>query len=304
MNELNNIINKNYTINFDKITLFREGGNTSYTAFSGIEKYFLRIIGPAFFETAIKSLEIQSFLMNNNFPVPNIISTKSGDLFVMEERADGKYLYVLYEFIDGIESDPECDAEAIGKLLGKLHSIMKTFNHELIKRDKHFFIGRYIEILKKKQYQKVAEFEKHGNLLWDKVKDLPRGYCHGDMYSGNIHKTPDGTLYVLDLDTSCEGFPLYDLVLICNMTNYFDYDESGYGKSKDIFERLLPEYQKYNRLGQYEINAFFDLIAIYHFALQATIIEIHGLDCVDDKFLDKQLEWLYTWQNQCEKSSS
>ena len=84
--------------------------------------------------------------------------------------------------------------------------------------------------------QKTDEFIKYGNTIWEKVKDLPRGYCHGDMYNGNIYKTPDKKLYILDFDTSCNGFPMYDLALICNKTHYFNFDESGYFRSKE------PEY--------------------------------------------------------------
>ena len=111
------------------------------------------------------------------------------------------------------------------------------------------------------------------------------------MYSGNIHKALDSKLYLLDFDTSCEGFPVYDLTLICNQTHYFDFDERGYAKSKEALSRFLPGYSKHNHLSQAEIDAFYDMISLYHFALQATIIEIYGLNCVDNAFLDKQLDW-------------
>ena len=39
-----------------------------------------------------------------------------------------------------------------------------------------------------------------------------------------------------------------------------------------------------------EAAAFYDLIALYHFALQDTIVEVFGMDCVDDEFFDCQLE--------------
>lgn len=38
------------------------------------------------------------------------------------------------------------------------------------------------------------------------------------------------------------------------------------------------------------------MLALYHFALQATMIEINGLDCVDEAFFDRQLSWLYQWR--------
>ena len=47
------------------------------------------------------------------------------------------------------------------------------------------------------------------------------------------------------------------------------------------------------------MRIFPDLIALYHFALQATIIEIFGMDCVDEEFFRRQLAWLYQWQEQC-----
>lgn len=230
--------------------------------------------------------------------MPPVIFTKDNLPYVRMDNG----LFILYEFVEGSESNPEQDAEAIGALIGKLHNMMKEYTGELVKRDKHFFIGRYIDILRRKQYPKVDEFLTYGNALWDKVRDLPCGYCHGDMYDGNIHKTPDGKFYMLDFDTSCEGFPMYDPTLICNKTHYFDFDEHGYEKSKGILSRFLPEYLKYNTLSQTEINAFYDLIALYHFALQATVIENFGLDCVDNTFLDKQLDWLYRWREQCEKA--
>jgi ribosomal protein S18 acetylase RimI-like enzyme len=87
--------------------------------------------------------------------------------------------------------------------------------------------------------------------------------------------------------------------LLCNKTDYFNFDESEYIKSKEIFARFHQGYLKYSTLNKAEKDAFFDLIALYHFALQATIIEIHGIDCVGNAFLDKQLDWLYRWQEQC-----
>ena len=50
-----------------------------------------------------------------------------------------------------------------------------------------------------------------------------------------------------------------------------------------------------------ETDAFYDLIAMQHFATQATIFEIYGVDCLSDAELDGQLDWLYRWREQCRK---
>ena len=38
-------------------------------------------------------------------------------------------------------------------------------------------------------------------------------------------------------------------------------------------------------------------VAIRHFQLQATILEIYGVDCIDEGFADDQLYWLNKWQD-------
>lgn len=297
-----NIINENYPMDFDAIEFVRDSGCVAYTVYASGCKYFLRITKPMFFETATKSLDIHLFLQKQNFAVPRIIFTKGGLPCLQVSDEEGDCFYVIYEFLEGEEVDPEQDAEEIGAFIGKLHSVMKDYPGELTKNDKHYYLDRYIDIMRTKQYERTDEFITFGEALWKRVKDLPYGYCHGDMYRGNIMKTSDGHLYILDFDTSCEGFPMYDLALICNITDYFELEDDGYMKSKRVYEWLLPEYLKYSSLTRAETEAFYDLIALYHFALQATIIEIFGIDCVDNEFLDRQLGWLNEWQEQCEQN--
>ena len=298
MNEQNilKILNKNYPISFQRIEFMRDSGCLTYTVYSENAKYFLRIPKPNFLKTAEKSLEIQFFLQKQGFHVPRIIVTNEGQPCVYVGDGEGKQIYVLNEFLEGIEVNPEEDAEDIGALVGQLHRIMKSYPGELIQRDKPYYIDRYIEILRKKQYAQVEQFEEYGNQLWKCLENVPRGYCHGDLYRGNILKTPSGDLYVLDLDTFCEGYAMYDPALICNLTDYFKWEEDGYKKTKAVYERFLPEYLKYNDLSQTEVESLYDMIALYHFTLQATIIEIFGIDCVENAFFDRQLAWLNQWR--------
>ncbi|HBC92711.1 MAG TPA: hypothetical protein DCZ10_07340 [Pelotomaculum sp.] len=53
-----------------------------------------------------------------------------------------------------------------------------------------------------------------------------------------------------------------------------------------------------NYLSEAEKESFYDFIAIRHYQLQATIVEICGLDCIDKQFIDKQLSWLINWRKQ------
>jgi Ser/Thr protein kinase RdoA (MazF antagonist) len=295
------LLKENYKIQFDKIELFREAGSRSYIVFGNDKKYFLKIIRSVFIDTALQSVDIHLYLIKNNIPVPMIILTNQSKPYVESNESDGRHLYILYEFIEGKEPSKNEEAENIGCLIGKYHKVMENYKGDLLKRDKYYFIDRYIEILRKMNYPepKVTAFKKHGDALWERVKDLPPGYCHGDLYIGNIHQSLTGELYVLDFDTSCYAFPLYDIALVCNSTNYFDFDESGYEKTKKVLEAFLKGYEQFCPLTDIEREAIFSFIAIYHYQLQATIIEINGLDCVDKEFLDNQYNWLIKWANQC-----
>jgi len=291
------LMNQNYDIPFDHLELFRDGGSTAYVLCSGAKKYFLRVIKPAFFDTAINAVDIQVFLQTQGLPVPPVVFAKTGMPYVKTDAG----LLILYDFIEGAEAVPVEDAALAGALIGQLHRAMRNYPGEQLQKDKQFYIGRYMNQLRLKQYKQADAFAEYGDMLWEKLKDLPRAYCHGDMHPGNLLKTPEGKLYLLDFDTSCRGFPMYDIALFCNQTNYFKYSKQGYEKSRVMLHRFLPAYETHCSVSTDEINAFYDLIALSHFALQATIIELYGIDCVDNKFFDKQLDWLYRWREQCEQ---
>lgn len=297
-------LKNNYEINIQNIELFREGGNKTYIVYGAIKKYFLKVIHlpRVEMETALGSIDIQVYLLKNEFPVIPIIFTKDGApcVRINENKQDTEYMFILYDFISGGEpANNKEDMETAGMLVGKLHHIMKNYNGRLIMHDKYYFIDRYIEILRKKNYPKAELFAVYGNEVWEKIKNLPRGYCHCDLYDGNINKTDSGDMYVVDFDTSCNGFPAYDIALFCNRTHYFNFDYSGYEKTRVRLNQFLTGYVRYYSITEEEISAFYDLLAVYHFQLQAGIIERFGYDCVDNDFFNRQYDWLLCWKEQC-----
>ena len=294
------VLNRNYDVNIQNIELFREGGNCSYVIRDIRQNYFLKIIRAPFLETALQSIDVQMYLLSVKFPVIPIILTKSGHPYVHVTEYGNKCIFVLFNYVPGDEPAPE-DTENAGKLIGRLHQVMKSYPGKLAVKGKDFFIDRYVDIMKKVQYEKTEFFLSYGNELWERVKDLPREYCHCDLYRGNLHKTSDNSMYVLDFDTSCIAFPVYDIVLFCNDTHYFDYDRNGYVKTKERLEEFVKGYQRYCQLSQEELSAFYSFIAIYHFQLQATMLELHGYDSSIVEFFDKQYDWLFRWESDCQR---
>uniref|UniRef100_UPI002899961D phosphotransferase n=1 Tax=Lachnoclostridium sp. TaxID=2028282 RepID=UPI002899961D len=269
---------------------------------------FMKVIPSAFMDTAKQSLSVISFLTKNGFPSPRIINTKEGLPYVEIDEFDKKTLIVLFEFIEGREPNEGEDIEKIGELVAQLHNTIQKYQELLPEHGKEFFIDRYLRILEQKNYDqsKINMFREYGNVLWENVKNLPRGYSHGDLHRGNLLRTTTGKYYILDFDTPSYAFPLYDIMIMCNSTDYFNFNENGYENSKNgyensknTYESFLKGYKKYRSLSEEELNSFYDLIAVYHYQLQATIVEIYGLNCIDVEFLDNQLNWLMKWREQC-----
>lgn len=115
----------------------------------------LRVTKPAFSDTTVKSLDIHLFLQNQGFSVPQIIFTRDSLPYVLVNGAEGDFFCVLYEFVEGEEVNPVQDAEIIGAFVGQLRHVMKKYPGELTRHDKQFYINRYIDIMRTKQYDKV-----------------------------------------------------------------------------------------------------------------------------------------------------
>lgn len=292
---LQNILTVDYGIESSSLEFLREGGAHTYIV-NGKTKYLLKVIGAAFSDTARQSVAIMRYLEEKDFPVPKTILTKSGESIFETEANGEKKLIVLMEFIEGDEPELEICAAEVGALVGRFHQLMEEYPLELLSHGKEFFIDRYLNFLRQKNYPRIAEYEELGRRLWNKVKTLPKGLCHGDLHRGNLLQNPAGRIYLLDFDTACRAPLMFDVMVMCDMTNYFNLQPEDIDETKEVYQKFLSGYSKYHKLSHEEILSFPYWVAIRHFQLQATILEIHGVDCIDEGFIDGQLYWLNKWQ--------
>ena len=309
------LIQDNYDINVQNVEIFRGSinGNCTFTVYGADKKYFFKAVNDlASFEmeTALASVDIQLYLIKNSVGVP-IIFTKDNLPCIRMDKQDKKYMYVMYEFIDGT-NNPRSMVKA-GEALGKIHNVMNNYPGQMIERGKYYFIDRYVDLMRKHQYPKAELFGEYGNEMWGKIKDLPRGYCHCDLYDGNMQKDRNGKIYLVDFDTSCHGFPVYDIALFCNGTHYFKFDYRGYERTRVRLEKFLAGYQRYNALSAEEIASVYIMLGVYHFQLCAQGIESDGYhDDTEDNgymsntliFWDRQYDWLIRWKEQCLEMNS
>ena len=296
-NVLLEILSEYYGIEHPSLEFLREGGGHTFIV-NGKTKYLLKVIGGAFADTARQSVSLMRYLEGNSFPVPKTILAKDGNA-IMETEADGeKKLITLMEFIEGDEPDLKERASDIGALTGRLHLLMEQYPAKPVSHDRDFFIGRYLEYLRKKNYPRLDAFEKLGENSWEKVRNLPQGICHGDLHRGNLLQSADGQIYLIDFDTVCGAPLMFDIMVMCDMTDYFNLKQDDMSVTKEVYRKFLSGYSAYRPLSREEVLSFPDWIVIRHFQLQATILDIYGIDCIDENFIDGQLYWLNRWQDQ------
>ena len=111
-------------------------------------------------------------------------------------------------------------------------------------------------------------------------------------------ETAEGKIYLLDFDTDCLAPRMFDVMVMCDMTDYFNIRAADIVTTRAVFQSFLAGYTRYVPLTEREKASFSDWVVIRHFQLQATIVEIFGMDCIDNDFIDSQLQWMKSWEEQ------
>lgn len=288
-------IQDQYNLENIELKLIQESGSMTYDLKTSDSHYVLKVVSDAFKDSVVDGLKVLDYLQQHNFSSPRIIKTVH-DQFMAEDNQ--KNAFVLYEY-EPIKEVKDYDYEGLGKIVGRLHQLMKVYDEPLQIRDKEYYLDRYLNILEMKSYdvEKINRYEALGGYFWRKVKDAKTGFVHGDLHRGNIMDL-NQTYFVLDFDTSSIGLRVHDVALICNQTDYFQLSEADFYKTIESFKVFSKGYEKFVQLPS--ISELLHMIGIYHFQLQANIIEIHGIDCIDHSFIDQQLIWLEKWQTYCQ----
>jgi Ser/Thr protein kinase RdoA (MazF antagonist) len=289
-----------YGIEIDGMDLLRKGGNLTYIIYSKDKKYILKEMSETFRGTLDKTVRLLKYLEDEDFPSPRLVKTLEGHAYVHFPFNDK--ILVLFDYIDGGEAEAP-SMKDLGHLVATLHKLMDDYKAPLEILDRPFYIDRYLNVLKALDYHEFGykRYEAYGNYLWDQVGKIKRSFCHGDLFIGNIYQDHNHKLYIMDFDTAALGFSIYDIALVCNRTNYFDFKEEEFFKTRRNMDDFLKAYTRVRTLDPYEVKHLDHMIGMYHYALQATIVDIHGLACIDHDFIDKQWLWLEKWQEASQK---
>lgn len=297
------ILNRRYPIRFDRLTLHRDMIGFVYIAGSGAKQYVLKLYRSFDTENALRAVSIMEYLRESGYPVAAIIPTAAGERHITIQTSQGPSTAVLFDFVQGVEPVFEQEMEQIGRQAGSLHRIMEAYPEPLIYHGKDFYIDRYIAILRALDYPagRIDDLEAYGSMLWGRMEQIPRGFCHGDFHSGNMRKTEDGDVVLFDFDAASRTCSTIDVATACDGSNFNRFDESAYDLTLRQFERFYAGYCQERALTDAEITSIFDFIPIRHFEIIATITRCQGKEELSTAFLDQQYDWLMGWQDLCRR---
>ena len=291
-------IKSHYGNDYKELHMIRDWIGQVYEVTSDKKRYIIKIFRKEHKSQALQTIEVMTYLKDNNFPVPRIITTLDGNKYIEYNSR----IVVMYEYIVGECVDNTDDLGIIGKQSGWMRNLMKSYAGNIVSHGYHYFINRYLDLMKRKEYQGVNKFTEVGNYLWENVKNLPFGFIHGDLHTGNMFQNQK-EIVLFDFDACAIASPVYDIATSCDATDYFDLSadnfKNGFDQTQKNVSEFLKGYNKYFSISEEEETAILYFIAIRHFDIQATILESQGLSCVDEQFLDDQYVWLDKWLERC-----
>lgn len=296
------LLNDIYRLNLDDIYLYRDMIGAVYFLREKDHKYVYKLYRHFDTQAAIQSTQILAYLKANNFPVATVVPTKQGKLFSNLEMPEGNRVGILFEFVDGTEPDLEEDIVLIGKLTGRMHRLMEAYDGHLRQLGKEHYIDRFVRLMRKMSYEtgKIDQMDKCGAELWNNIRDLPKGFCHGDLHTGNLLKTRDGEIILVDFDIASYSYPIFDVATVCDDTDFTIVKSRDMEKTYYNFERFYKGYREEKELSRAEQSVILDCIAIHHYELNGTIpiyrVPVEGNHWLNDRYFNLHYTWIMDWK--------
>lgn len=230
-----------------------------------------------------------------NINVPKLHKYKNdGECDIIIENI--KYRLCVFDYIDGesffdLGITPNDDEiKEIIRQMANIHTA--TLKSDFI-YDKWAIINFPQEMQDKGNYLKIEDKQKLEDLLNKflaiDMSKLPSAFVHGDIISTNVMKDADNKLWIIDFAVSNYLPRIIDLaVSSCNLCLEAEDKEKTIQKTRMIIE----EYQKYNKLTDYEISQFpiFFEVANAMGILQISYLASLGEMTEEDKFWYEESE--------------
>lgn len=170
-------------------------------------------------------VEVVNYLRQSGLSVAYPIPTVNEQFILPFDTPEGIRYGILFSEAEGVPCNSDALDEkevfAIGKLLSTMHAMldMMPTAPKRWRLDESLFLAHSMEIL-----EQLSRFNKQVDIpfLKDVAKELKVqirakgadwkwGICHGDIYTGNIHRNERGELTIFDFDFCGYGWRAYDV---------------------------------------------------------------------------------------------
>lgn len=233
-------------------------------------------------EDIINYLDRIRAVANSEISSPKPLKFKD-DIVLSLDYENNHYDICVFEYINGknyfeIGENPNSDAiKEIAKQTALIHNL--DIKPEFI-YDTWAIINFKNEYAQKRKYLPDKYREEFDNLLIEfesiDIDRLPKTFVHGDIISTNVMLDENKKIWIIDFAVSNYLPRIIDLaVTSCNMC----LDEKSKEKTYENISLLLKEYDKYNKLNEYELEVFrtfYKLANAMHILQSQYIIQTDG----------------------------
>lgn len=208
------------------------------------------------------------------------------------DYCDNHYDLCVFEYINGknffeLKTTPSDDIiKEIAKQTAQINNldIRPAFIYD------SWAIINFLEEFNKKREYVSEKYKTEFDILVERLEKidmgkLPKGFVHGDIISTNVMIDENKRIWIIDYAVSNYLPRIIDLAVIsCNLC----LDRFSKEKTFDNITLLLSEYNKYNKLTEYELEVF---SVFYQLANAMHIIQTQYIAKVDSDSEENQY-WL------------
>ncbi len=184
----------------------------------------------------------------------------NGESECIIEVEDVKYRLCLFEYINGnsfFDLGTSPNEDEIKEIVRQMANIHKQQLNSGFIYDKWAIVNFIEEFEDKKQYLNEQDYKKINELLINfkkvDIKKLPYAFIHGDIIKSNVMKDNDEKIWIIDFGSSNYSPRIVDLVV---SSSDLCLSSESIKKTKSKIKILLKEYDKYNKLTDYEKEVF------------------------------------------------
>ncbi len=205
----------------------RGGVNTNLHVWAGGRRWFLRLAEGKGDEDVRWEAEVQRFLRDAGYPVPELVPARDGaPCAVVAGRPAMLFAYAPGEEVGLRRADP-ARCRRVGEQLGRLHDLAAAFQRERPNPYGPARVRGWLDALGADgggdtQVAAALPVLREELARAEHLPAAPRGLVHGDLFVDNVLWIGDRVGAILDWEMSCVDAFAYDLAVAVNAWCYAD----------------------------------------------------------------------------------